>query len=118
MTAAQYALCIFVALMLAGGQFLFKLAAQHWNANASEANLISGLFSVPLIAALGVYGVATLLWIYALRQVPLSVAYLFVLAGAAIVPIVANLYFHEPLSLRFWIGFALILMGLYVASAA
>ena len=111
-----YVGCAIVSLMLVFGQFLFKLAATEWRNEAESGNGLLGLLSVPMVAALGLYGVATLLWVYVLRFVPLSRGYLFVLAGAILVPVLANLVFKEPLSPTYWVGFIMIVVGAYICS--
>lgn len=116
MTATQYLLSISVAVLLAAGQFLFKVSAVRWESKTDSSSPILALLSLPFFASLAIYGIATLLWIYVLRTAPLSKAYIFVLAGAVLVPIGANVVFKEPLSISFWFGFALILTGLFLAT--
>lgn len=115
-TILPYALCATVALMLAAGQLLFKLAAVEWKVRAAEGAFISGLLSWPFVASVGLYGVATLLWIYALQFVPLSRAYLFVLGGAILVPVMAHILFGEPLGPAYWLGFAMVVGGIWLCS--
>lgn len=111
-----YAICAVVALMLAAGQFLFKLAAMSWTKQSQVGHGWLSLISPALIAAIALYGFATILWVYALRFVPLSRGYIFVLSGAVLVPVLAHLVFKEPLSANYWIGLALVLVGAYVCS--
>lgn len=111
-----YILCAVVALMLAIGQFLFKLAALNWKAQAELGQGWLGLLSPAFFAAIILYAVATVAWIYALRFVPLSRGYIFVLAGAVLVPVLAHLVFKEPLGAQYWVGLALVLSGAYICS--
>ena len=62
--------------------------------------------------ALTLYGLATILWIVILQQVPLSLAYPFVALGFIIVPLASWGIFKEPLDLYYVGGVALIIMGL------
>lgn len=114
----QILLCLLVAVSMAGGQVLFKLAAQAWNRAAANGDLISFVLSPPLVGALAVYGLSSVAWMFVLRSTPLSRAYAFALLGSAIVPVLAWAMFREPLTLRYGIGFALVLLGLYLCVGA
>jgi drug/metabolite transporter (DMT)-like permease len=48
-------------------------------------------------------------------KVPLSQAYPFALLGSAMVPIMSALVFHERLPPIYWLGSAIILVGLFIA---
>lgn len=104
------------ALLLAAGQFMFKFAAQSSPSLSSLQGFVGLALSPWLWIALTLYGTATLLWIFILQRVPLSLAYPFSALGFVIVPVVAWLVFHEPLTLRYGLGVALILGGLFVLS--
>jgi undecaprenyl phosphate-alpha-L-ara4N flippase subunit ArnE len=116
MTHSQILLCAGYALSLALGQILFKLAADAWvRASGSQATLLSALSPWAIAAAVWYAGVS-LLWMYILRSVELSRAYVFVLAGSALVPVVAWLLFKEELTARYAAGAALILVGAYLCT--
>lgn len=114
MTPAQVFTCLFVAASMAGGQVLFKLAAQAWSRADGAGDPIAFLLSPALIGALGVYGFSAFAWMFVLRSVPLSRAYVFALMGSAVVPLLAWAVFKEALTVRYLLGFALTLAGLYV----
>ena len=104
------------ALLLAAGQFMFKFAAQNSPSLSNLQGFIGLALSPWLWIALTLYGTATILWIFILQRVPLSLAYPFSALGFIIVPLGAWLVFHEPLTLRYGLGMALILGGLIVLS--
>jgi multidrug transporter EmrE-like cation transporter len=111
-SAAVYGYCFALSIVLCAGQIMFKLAALHQpEGGFSIAKLLT---SVWFLAAICLYGLSTILWVYILVKLPLSIAYPFSLAGAALVPIFAYFTFNETLGLRTWLGFGLILGGLYV----
>ena len=116
MTSFQIMLCAGYALSLAAGQILFKMAADAWvRESGPQATLLSALS--PWAVAAGVwYAGVSILWMYILRSVDLSRAYVFVLAGSALVPIVAWLLFKEELTARYAAGAALILLGAYLCT--
>lgn len=103
----------FVVLMSAG-QVLFKLAADSLPPLTRLASVPALLHNWWLWMAFALYGGATLLWVALLQRLPLSVAYPFVAVSFVTVPLVAAVLFHEPLTLRYAAGVALILAGIYL----
>ncbi len=94
------------------GQILFKLAAaQMTSVREALKSVVSGWMLVALI----VYAVATLLWVYALRTLPLRVAYPFVALAYLTVPLLAHFFLNEPLQVRTLIGAAIIILGILVS---
>ena len=106
------------AVTLAAGQLLFKRVA----GNVAE---VSGI--VPLLArivldpafllAIFLYMAATILWVVALRDIPLSRAYAFTGLAFALVPIGAMLFFGETIEGRHLLGLALVLAGIMLVAA-
>lgn len=98
-------------LLIAMGQVLFKMTS----ATAGDLSL-KGLLALAanpvLIAALALYGFGTIVWIYVLKSVPLTIAYSFMGLTFCFVPVLAQVFFGEPLTLRYALGTALIFAGL------
>jgi multidrug transporter EmrE-like cation transporter len=110
---------ILVVATVAGlsvGQVLFKLGAMHLNANA-QGGLIAWL-NVPIVAAVIIYAVCTVMWIGALRELPLRVAYPVVAVSYLLVPLLGHLFLREPLTARTMVGGLVILVGVIIASSA
>lgn len=103
----QYLLLFATTGLLALGQVLFKVTAGH-----DPSDTWAFLFSPIFLAALVVYGVATLCWILALRQFPLTVAYPMQALAIVIVLIIGVMVFKENLRPLQWAGAAAILAGL------
>ena len=91
------------------GQVLFKKAAfsipdatvwQHW------------FFNLWLLAALALYGVTTLAWIWVLRHAPLHLAYPFMGLAFVFVPFLGWFFLNEPVRMPTLFGGALILFGI------
>ena len=111
MSAANLALCIGFALSLAVGQSLFKWATLV----VRDGGLFERIVLNPALhLALGWYAATAMLWFFILTRVPLSNAYLFSIAGSALVPLAAWLIFGEATTPRFWLGYAVVLFGLYL----
>ena len=100
-------------LLLAAGQLLFKKVGLELRAE-STGGAWRLLFSPMLYAALFLYGVATVLWIWILSRVPLSRAYPYVALGVVIVPLASLLVFGERVRPAFWFGTGLIVAGIIV----
>ena len=114
MTFAQLALTLACVAAIAGGQILFKLAASA--GQASTAGFPWDIINAWLIAALAVYGAATLLWVWLLKSLPLNVAYPFVGLAFVIVPVLAAFLLGEALDWRHLAGGVLIAAGVAVSS--
>ncbi len=112
MTLLQVLRLLAVAVMLAAGQISFKLAAE----TLPETGKLQGMMRWPalgwLALALGIYAVATLLWVLALSETPLSRAYPFMLVSFTLVPLAAALLFGENIGWNYVLGMALVLAGL------
>lgn len=102
----QYLLLFGTTGLIALGQVLFKLSAGHQPANP-WAFLLSPIF----VAAVAMYGLATLSWIFVLRQLPISAAYPMQALAIVIVLVVGVVFFGERLSLVQWLGIGAIVLG-------
>jgi len=107
-----------VALLLGGGQLLFKLAADRLVIGQGPGRLAASFLTVPMASALLLYGLTTVLWVYLLHGLALSRAYPFIALAFAIVPLLGWLLFDEALGAQYWIGLAIMLTGLYVVTSS
>lgn len=101
-------------LLLSSGQLFFKIAADHLRKDSAQAFVLSLITSKAFWAALVIYGIATLLWIFILSHTPLRLAYPFSALSFFVVPLLARYFFNEPLSLSYFLGLSLIASGLFV----
>ncbi len=108
------------SFLLAGGQILLKKAAERY---AELAAAVDGFFGKAvllasnywLLGALAIYGLATILWLFILQRITLSLAYPFVALVFLLVPLGAWLLLGEALLVRTMIGGALIVAGVLVS---
>jgi undecaprenyl phosphate-alpha-L-ara4N flippase subunit ArnE len=105
-------LCV---LMIAVGQLMFKTAASQWKFDGLTWASVAGFLSPLMIAALALYAVATVLWVFVLRTVPLSAAYAVYALAFLVVPLLAHFVLDEPLSPNVFIGGVIIVVGILVA---
>lgn len=98
-------------LLIAMGQVLFKMTSSTAG-DFSLRGLLALAANPVLIAALALYGFGTIVWIYVLKSVPLALAYSFMGLTFCFVPLLAQLFFGEPLTFRYALGTLLIFAGL------
>jgi drug/metabolite transporter (DMT)-like permease len=118
MSWTRLALLLLVAVLLAAGQVLFKIAAQSIKEpTAVNFQAILQLTLNPyLLASLSIYAIATLAWVVLLRDTDLTKGYLFVIACSLVLVSIAGAFLlREPLSARLLIGMVIVLVGLTVA---
>ena len=107
-----------VALLLAGGQLLFKAAALRYAGDAPLGErLLSLVANTYFLAAIVLYGGLTVLWVWLLTFTPLSRAYPFVALAFAITPLLGGMVFGEAITTRLLLGIALILGGLLLVAS-
>jgi len=114
LTLAQVALLVAYAVGMAGGQFLFKLAALRTPAVPMAERFVALLQDVVFLAALALYAILAILWVWILTFTPLSRAYPFVAIAFALTPLLGGLAFGEPLTLRLFVGIGVIFAGLVI----
>jgi drug/metabolite transporter (DMT)-like permease len=112
-TSNLIGLAIFSAV-LAVGQLLFKKAGLSMRGMP----LFDGLLSVAQLpafhAAISLYAVSTVLWVWLLSRVTLMQAYPWVSAGVVIVPLLSGMIFGERVNAAYWLGTALIVAGIAI----
>lgn len=114
MQARWIVLTLVCVALLAAGQLLFKVAASGWRIDGLTLASIRSFFSVAMIVALVIYGIATVLWVYVLRSAPLSLAYPLFSLAFIVTPVAAYFVLGEPLSWRVFVGGAVILVGVLI----
>jgi undecaprenyl phosphate-alpha-L-ara4N flippase subunit ArnE len=101
---------VVVTVTLAIGQLLFKQAGLTLRGSG-----VGEVVRSPTVyIALGLYGAATLLWIWVLSRVPLSRAYPWIASCVVLVPLLSSAFFKEPIEARFWVGGLLVMIGLVI----
>jgi len=105
-------LCV---LLIAAGQLLFKAAAGQWRIDGWTWATVRSFLSPLMILALFIYAIATLLWVFVLRTVPLALAYSLFSLAFVIVPLLAYAVLGERLSANTLLGSGIIIVGVIVA---
>jgi multidrug transporter EmrE-like cation transporter len=115
---AKRRLAIFIVLactwLVAAAQYLIKLGANHLSHAGLLATLI-GIFTIPqLFAGYCLYGVFTVMFVYALRHGELSILYPLIALGYVWVTITAVVAFHDTMNPLKLAGLAVIIAGVAV----
>jgi drug/metabolite transporter (DMT)-like permease len=109
-------------VMLALGQVCFKRVGLVLRGHTGLEAIARVIQAPSLYVGLVLYGSATLLWIWILSRVNLSLAYPWVALGMVIVPLLGWFIFGERVGPIFWVGVAFIVIGVgltqYAASPA
>ena len=101
------------AFIVAAGQLLFKRVASDVSGISGNAAILRHIMFDPwFLSATALYVGATLLWILALREIPLSKAYPFMALAFVLVPAGAVVFYGETLGLRYFVGLGLVLLGI------
>lgn len=114
MTLIQTLKVLLVVLLLSAGQIFFKLAAPQIRIGSIRDTALSLALNPHLVIGVAIYGLATLLWVVVLRDVPLSRAYPVTALGMLLVPAIGLFLFKEPFSWSLVGGGALMIAGVYI----
>jgi multidrug transporter EmrE-like cation transporter len=113
-TAVAWALVAGTVCGLAVGQILFKLGAIRLNSQSEGA---IAWVNLEIISALIVYMLSTVLWVTALRALPLRIAYPVSAFGFVLVPVLGHYVLKEPLTVRTLIGAVVIIAGVAISTS-
>ncbi|MCK5593854.1 MAG: EamA family transporter [Candidatus Aenigmarchaeota archaeon] len=102
-----YLLVAFCALLGATGQIFFKLASEDIN-----ANIVSWLFNYKLMIGLFFYGLATVLFVVALKFGNLSILYPIIATSYIWVTLFSKTFLGETFPTFKWAGLILIIAGI------
>ena len=101
-------------LLIAAAQLLIKIGANRLSHAGLLATLV-GIFTVPpLFAGYCLYGVFTVLFVYALRHGEVSVLYPIIALGYVWVAILSAIIFHETMNPLKVVAIAIIVAGVSV----
>jgi drug/metabolite transporter (DMT)-like permease len=101
-------------LLVAISQYLIKLGANRLS-HAGVMSTVIGIFTIPpLFAGYCLYGVFTVLFVYALRNGELSILYPLIALSYVWVTITGVMAFHEPMNALKISGLAVIVAGVAV----
>lgn len=107
-----YFVALICVLGIAAGQIMFKLSAVSLKKTGS-------FFDPSTLLVLGcsfaLYGVMTIAWIWVLQKADLGKVYPLMALAFVIVPLGSHLVFGERFQPQYFVGVALIMIGIIVA---
>jgi drug/metabolite transporter (DMT)-like permease len=107
------ALCCVLGLAI--GQILFKLSAVSLAANGS---FLAPKTALTLLSAMVLYGLTSVAWVWILQKVELGRVYPLMALAFVLVPLGSHLVFGEKFQFQYYLGVALIISGIVVATRA
>lgn len=109
----NYILMLCNILLLAGGQFLWKIGMTKigtW----TPGTILDVIRSPYIIGGGIVYVLATVLWLFILTRMPLSIAYPFQSLAYVIGIFLGFSVFNETVTPTQWLGAAIMVFGVYL----
>jgi drug/metabolite transporter (DMT)-like permease len=111
----NYLFAVLCVVGMAAGQILFKLSADALSSGASPLALRA---IGPFIAAVCLYGITSLAWVWILQRIELGRVYPLMALAFVLVPLGSHLMFGERFQPQYFVGVALIVAGIVVAARA
>ncbi|WNX84088.1 EamA family transporter [Agathobaculum sp. NTUH-O15-33] len=108
-------LCLLNTCLMATGQMLFKIGSAGKAVN-SLFEIVKLFFTPIVFIALCLYAATTGLWLFILSRTPMSHAYPIQALAFPIVLFASMLFFHEHISGVKWLGIAVIVFGVFIAT--
>jgi len=106
-----YVVAFFCVVGLAIGQLLFKLSS---TALALTGSLFSLKSALPLIAAIFIYGITSIAWVWVLQKVELGRVYPMMALAFVFVPLGSYFIFGERFHAQYLIGLGMIVVGIII----
>ena len=107
-----YAAAILCVVGLAIGQILFKISA---TALSESGTFFAIKPAAILFAAMCLYGVTSVAWVWVLQKVELGRVYPLMALAFILVPLGSHFVFGERFQSQYFIGVAMIVIGIVVA---
>ncbi len=106
-------LSIVAVFLLAIGQVLFKICSSDFA--FSLKGVLKGFLSIKFTLAIAVYLVASVMWIFVLKTVPLRIAYPFTSLAFILVPVLSHFILGENISWNTFAGACFIGIGILIS---
>ncbi|WP_062197261.1 EamA family transporter [Massilibacterium senegalense] len=112
MSIGNFFLILLNTIVLVSGQFLFKFGLNGKDISFQSVwSIIRLLFSPYIFSGLFLYALATVLWLFILTRVPLSIAYPIQSIAYILAVFGAYFVFNEPLTFYKILGCIFIMIG-------
>jgi drug/metabolite transporter (DMT)-like permease len=109
---AGYLVAVLCVFGLAIGQILFKVSASALTENGTPLSL---KVMFPLATAMCLYGITSIAWVWVLQKIELGRVYPLMALAFVIVPLGSHFIFGERFQTQYFLGVAMIVVGILVA---
>ncbi|MDO9280857.1 MAG: hypothetical protein Q7T88_00585 [Methylotenera sp.] len=106
---------VFCVVGLAIGQILFKVSSTSLIQTGSFYSIRT---LAPLLAAMCIYAVTSIIWVWVLQRIDLGRAYPLMALAFILVPIGSYIVFGERFQPQYFVGVALIMFGIVISIRA
>jgi len=103
---------LFCVIGIAAGQILFKVSATSLTETGS---FLAFKTAATLLTAMALYVVTSVAWVWVLQKVDLGRVYPLMALAFVLVPIGSHFIFGERFQPQYFVGVALIMVGIVVA---
>lgn len=107
-----YAVALLCVLGLVIGQLLFKASSL---ALATTGSIYSVKTLLPLLSAMFLYGITSLMWVWVLQKIELGRIYPLMALAFVLVPLGSSLFYGERFQIQYFLGVILIVLGIIIA---
>jgi len=107
-----YFMALMCVLGIAAGQILFKMSASSLH---SSGSFLDPKTLLTLFSAFALYGITTIGWVWVLQKADLGKVYPLMALAFVLVPLGSHLMFGERFQPQYFLGIALIMLGIFVA---
>jgi drug/metabolite transporter (DMT)-like permease len=106
-----YLVALLCVVGIAIGQILFKVSAV---ALAASGSLFAARTTVPLVAAMCLYGLTSVAWVWVLQNIELGRVYPLMALAFVFVPLGSYIFFGERFQAQYFFGVAVIIIGIII----
>ncbi len=109
---------VLTAILMAVGQVMFKFGADNITNSSDKHFLFQVLTSPILLSACLVYALTILVWIWTLKQAPLSRVYPYTALAYVLTPLISLFILGEKFSLQLLLGYVFIITGIIICTSS
>ncbi|KIL37692.1 membrane protein [Cohnella kolymensis] len=110
-----YIILLLNIVLLVAGQTVWKIGLDKVG-GLHAGNWLQVMFSPLIMLGILIYAAATVLWLYVLSRLPISIAYPLQSLAFVLAMFIALFFFKESIPVNRWIGTAIIMAGITVLS--
>lgn len=107
----KYLLLLLSMTLAITGQFFFKSGLSGSSLSPNAQSIIKTIFTPQVFMGFAMYGISSIVWLFVLQKLPLSVAYPALALTYVIVVFASAFILHEPLTVNKVVGSFIIVMG-------